>query len=542
MRSLILTSLALLLAYSSGTHAAKYRVETLVPGSRFHGVHGLAIDSRGRLLAGTVIGQTLYEVDRKTGSIRSIVEAPVGEADDIAIAPDGTIAWTGFTFGDVYVRKDDGPVRRIATGLPGINSLAYTADGRLFASRVFIGDELYELDAEGRRPPRKVMENLGGLNGFEFGPDGLLYGPLWFKGQVVRIDVTRAKLEVVASGFVTPAAVNFDARGNLYVIDTARGELLRVDIATGSKKLVAQLQTALDNLAIDPASGNIYVSNMADNSIQEVNPSTGDIRQIIRGTLAFTGGVALAEDNDTLYVADVFAFRAVSTRDSKVRDIARMHADPARFPPLEHPFNVSVSARHVVLTSWYNGAVQFFDRNGSSSDIWHGFKQPQHAVELDDGSVLVVESATGHLLRAKGVGGTQRDIVAQDLQSPLGLAVHDQLTYVSEADGGRISSIDLRTGKKRVVRTGLKQPEGIALDNDNKLLIAEVGQRRIVQLDLASGELVTIAEHLPIGLQAPRRQPASYAPTGIAVSRTGVIYLSSDIENAIYRITPVPHL
>ncbi|HBT06597.1 MAG TPA: hypothetical protein DEB22_09265, partial [Alcanivorax sp.] len=60
---------------------------------------------------------------------------------------------------------------------------------RLFATQVFMGDALYEIDRSGEQPPRKIIEGMGGLNGFEFGPDGHLYGPLWFKGEVVRVNV-----------------------------------------------------------------------------------------------------------------------------------------------------------------------------------------------------------------------------------------------------------------------------------------------------------------------------------------------------------------
>ncbi len=42
-------------------------------------------------------------------------------ADDIAFAPDGTMAWTAFLTGDLYSRKGDGPVKKLASGLPGIN-------------------------------------------------------------------------------------------------------------------------------------------------------------------------------------------------------------------------------------------------------------------------------------------------------------------------------------------------------------------------------------------------------------------------------------
>jgi sugar lactone lactonase YvrE len=122
-------------------------------------------------------------------------------------------------------------------------------DGRLFAAQVFGGDGLWEIDPAGSKPPRLILKDLGGFNGFDIGADGKLYGPLWFKHQVVRIDPDTGELDVVAEGFDTPAAANFDSRGNLYVLDTARGEVVRVDIRSGKKQVVTQLATALDNLA-----------------------------------------------------------------------------------------------------------------------------------------------------------------------------------------------------------------------------------------------------------------------------------------------------
>ena len=64
---------------------------------------------------------------------------------------------------------------------------------------------------------------------------------------------------MVADGFKVPAAVNFDSKGNLWVVDTALGQLVRVDPKSGSKKMVAQLKPSLDNLAIDDKD-RIYVS------------------------------------------------------------------------------------------------------------------------------------------------------------------------------------------------------------------------------------------------------------------------------------------
>ena len=69
------------------------------------------------------------------------------------------------------------------------------------------------------------MEDMGGLNGFEIGPDGALYGPLWFKGQIARVDLEMETLSVIADGFAIPAAVNFDSQGRLFAVDTQRRSL-----------------------------------------------------------------------------------------------------------------------------------------------------------------------------------------------------------------------------------------------------------------------------------------------------------------------------
>src|SRR6478736_10549863 len=110
---------------STSTFAEGWEVTKLVPGSAFHGVHGLGIDKAGHLFAGSVAGAALYEVDIAGGTAKIAIPAPVGMADDIAFAPDGTMAWTGFLAGDLYSRKGDGPIKKLASGLPGINSLAY---------------------------------------------------------------------------------------------------------------------------------------------------------------------------------------------------------------------------------------------------------------------------------------------------------------------------------------------------------------------------------------------------------------------------------
>jgi sugar lactone lactonase YvrE len=533
--ALATTVAAIVLGSAASVSAQTYEVTKLVPGSAFHGVHGLGIDKSGRLFAGSVAGAALYEVDRSNGTARIAIPSPEGMADDIAFAPDGTMAWTGFLTGDLYSRKGDGPVKKLASGLPGINSLAFRKDGRLYATQVFLGDALYEIDVEGAKPPRKIMEKMGGLNGFEFGPDDKLYGPLWFKGQVARVDVDKAELSVVTDGFKIPAAVNFDSKGNLYVVDTALGQLVRVDPKTGAKKMVAQLKPSLDNLAIDDKD-RIFVSNMADNGIQEVDPETGTAKQVIIGKLALPGGIGVVSDGDkdTIYVADVFAYRTVDGATGEISEPARMHADGVT---LEYPMSATAKGDDVLLSSWFTGTVQLIDRKtGKTKEMLHDFKAPHDAVRLGDGSTLVNELGTKSLVRASGEHGKDRTTVIGGLEGPVGLAAGSGgAVYLTEAFSGQVSKIEAN-GEKTVIAKDLKGPEGIALAGDGKLIVAEVGAKRIVSIDPANGAVTEIVANLPIGLPAAPGGLPSNIPTGVGVGASGVIYFSSDVENAIYKV------
>ena len=517
---------------ATGAYAQTYEVTKLVPGSAFHGVHGLGIDKTGRLFAGSVAGAALYEVDRGNGTAKIAIPSPEGMADDIAFAPDGTMAWTGFLTGDLYSRKDDGPIKKLASGLPGINSLAYRKDGRLYATTVFLGDTLYEIDVEGVKPPRMIMEKMGGLNGFEFGPDDMLYGPLWFKGQIAKVDVDKAELTVVADGFKVPAAVNFDSKGNLWVVDTALGQLVKVDPKTGAKKMVAQLKPSLDNLAIDDKD-RIFVSNMADNGIQEVDPETGAAKQIIIGKLALPGGIGVVSDGDkdTIYIADVFAYRTVDGATGEVSEPARMHAAGGT---LEYPMSATARGDDVILSSWFTGTVQVIDRKtGATREMMHDFKAPHDAIRLGDGSFLVNELGTKSLVR---VIGEVRTPIIGGLEGPVGMVgISNSAAYITEAFSGQVSKVETN-GYKTVIASGLKMPEGIALMPDGKIVVAEVGAKRIIQIDPQNGNVTEIAGNLPIGLAATPGGLPTNIPTGIGVGASGTIYFSSDIENAIYKV------
>lgn len=507
--------------------------EVLVAPSAFNGVHGLAIDGKGRLLAGSVIGSSLWEVDRQTGAAKVLIPAPEGQADDIAIGPKGEMAWTNYLMGMIRYRENDAaPLRVLAKDLPGINSLDFDRrNGKLYASQVFLGDALWEIDVSGAKPPRLIRKDLGGLNGFEVGPDGMIYGPLWFKGQVVKINPANGDLTVINSEFKIPAAANLDGKGNLWVVDTRTGELSRVALATGQKTVVKQLKPSLDNLAIAP-DGTVYVSNMANNSVEAYNPATGELRTLTSGKVAVPAGIKV--DGDSLWVADIFGFRQVNLATGDTRDVFRMQASD-----LEYPFAVGVSSRQFALASWFTGTVQLIDRSTlKTTAMLHGLKAPYDAIPMEDGSVLVAELATGSISRASGADYTERKLIASGLAGPVQMVLgRDGMLYVTEA-AGKLTRMDLASGAKSEVANGLLLPEGVAQTPWGSLIVAETAAHRLVEIDPANGSRRTVADNLPIGLPGGPGMPPPYVVTGVSVGPDGSIYVSADINNAIYRIRP----
>jgi sugar lactone lactonase YvrE len=507
--------------------------EVVVAASPFHGVHGLAIDAQGRLLAGAVVGSEMWEVDRNTGAAKVFIPAPEGEADDIAIGPKGELAWTSYTQGIIRFRENDAaPIRELAKDLPGINSLAFDKrSGKLYASQVFYGDALWEIDVAGTNPPRLIKKDLGGFNGFEVGPDGRLYGPLWFKGQAVKINPSNGNVTVLNTQFKTPAAANLDSKLNLWVVDTQTGILSKIELANAKRTDFKTLATSLDNLVIAP-DGLMYVSNMADNSIVSVSPANGEVKTIVSGKLAVPAGIKL--DGDTLYVADVFAFRAVDTKTGDVRDVYRAHASH-----IEYPGAVGLGSKLIALSSWVTGSVQLLER-GTQKEVetLHGFKAPTDAIPLDDGSLLVLELGTGSLLRASGEKFAERTVVAKDLTGPNQMVLgKDGAVYVTESSG-KLTRIELTTGAKVSIADGLAMPEGLSETPWGTFIVAESGAKRVSEVDPKTGAKKAIAESLPIGLPGRAGMPPAYLATGIAVAADGTVYFTSDLNNSLLKIRP----
>ncbi|MDX2144961.1 MAG: hypothetical protein SFV19_16520 [Rhodospirillaceae bacterium] len=519
-----------------------YTTEIVVPGSPMHGVHGLAFGPDGALYACSLTGHSIYRIDLKSNAVTTHVGPPRGTCDDLAFAPDGTLAWTAGSFEAVFARTPRGKIVTLAEGLSGLNSINYAKDGRLFATRIFRADELLEIDPTGATPPRRIAEKLGGLNGFEVAADGQLVGPLFLKGKLVKVNLATGAVTDFATGFMQPAAVNLDSQGRVVAIDYVTGEVMRFSPDGATRQLLATVPPPADNLAIGP-NDFIYVSSTANNGITEIDPDTGATRRLTWGHLSAPGAVSVVTEagQERLLLADSWGPRIVDVATGAVNPIPR---GPG---VLGGMVTRVVGDTTVNSNVWPFGTVQIVERaSGKLVANLPGFGAPYDMSPVADG-FIVADFSADRLIHVAGDKDRTRRPAAWNLEGPVGLAdAGNGIFYVTEYgkknkrggyENGDVSRVDIKANTRTVLARKLKRPEGIALAPDGRLIVAEVGAKRVIALNTdGKGRPEVLADKLPLGLDVGDQVPAPFMFTGVAVAVDGAIYVTSDIDNALVRI------
>jgi len=236
------------------------------------GANGLFFDAHDQLYVASVIGAGIWIIDRESGETKKILRKQQGvlSPDDVTIGPGGVVYFTNTLQGTVGSLSQEGEVSEIANLGIGVNSLTLADDGQLWVGRDFIGDRLYQLDPAGKEEPRTIITEPGWINAMDFGPDGMLYGPVYSKSIVVRINPLNGVMTTVADDFETRLhAVKFDHAGRLYVLEGRPGRVLRIDLESGERTVLGSYAPGLDNLAFD-SNDRLFVSSFLDGSIHEV--------------------------------------------------------------------------------------------------------------------------------------------------------------------------------------------------------------------------------------------------------------------------------
>lgn len=545
--------LLILAAFAAGTPASAdslgdieapgYTVDYLIEPMPFHGIHGSDFDAEGHLLIGDIAGFTVHRVNLDSGTIE-IVEGPYdGLADDVKVAPDnGQIVWTTAAEGRVLSRLPTGEKITLASGLPGMNAIAFHPDGRLFATQLLGKDVVWEIDHLGQVAPRKVAEGIGGLNGFVIADDGFAYGPVGTKhsdNKVVRLDLETGETRDIASGFTWIAAVKMGPNGLLYASDLITGEIWEIDKDSGQRRLIADLEYFVDNISVRK-DGRIFAAETSTNSIISINPDTGSTEAVVTGKIPVAEDMALGRDaagmDRTMYLAGLYAAHTVDLQTLRVEPYT--DADP---PDLEFRSSVSVHGDTLVWSGWFGGIVKVVRRgSGEVVRTLTGLAAPRDALLLPDGGLLVVEQGANRVSTYPQDSDTPITL-AENLASPMGMiwdGPHHVL--VTEPGDGTLSRISLTDGTRKAITNNLTAPEGLARLDDSHVLVVDAGTGKIFKVNVATGLQSVVATGLNIGLAPPPPLPRSWLKSGIAVGSDGTLYVSSDIETSIYRFTPQP--
>lgn len=315
--------------------------------------------------------------------------------------------------------------------------------------------------------------------------------------EATDIPATEARLH-------EPFGVEFDAAGNLWIVEMAAGNrLLKVD-AQGVLAHIAGQRTAGNggdggpalaaqfngphNLAVLPG-GDVLIGDTWNGRIRRVRAGAGTVEAfpgfavpLDRARAAGPYCIALTPDGAELLVADLRRVHAIDVRTGRSRVIAGngekgVPADGA--PAVEAPL---VDPRAAVQDR--AGNVYILERNG-------------HALRVVDraGRIRTVVNAAGR----KGADGDGGDARSATLNGPKHLCVDLQGNVViADAennlvrrylpDSGRIERV-AGTGKKGAAGVGgapgqceLARPHGVTVHRDGTLFITDSYNHRILKI------------------------------------------------------------
>ena len=500
--------------------------ELFLKGAKISGVNGIHFGPDGYLYATSVIGSDISVIDTEAKTIvkRYGPAEGVYGPDDVAFNAQGDFYWTSILTGEVAGFDKSGS-RLVAAELsPGVNPVTFSDDGRLFVAQCFFGDGLYEIDPLGEKEPRVIRDDLGpncGLNGMDWGPDDRLYGPRWFENEVISVDVDTGDSRVEASGLVVPAAVKFNSTGELHILDTGAGTVLKRR-GDGTIEVLAELQTGLDNFAFNKAD-DLFVSSYADGSIVKV--SDGGVEEIMPGGISHPGGLAVS--GSTLVIADLQSLRGV---DIATRQDAWLLTNIFRSSPLGTTTAVSNYGDNLLLTSWLDNSVKVLDPStGEIIQSIEGLGIPVSAAPFGDYFAVAQHSDSAVSLFDKD--GSFHAVLSDDFDGPTHVLAFEDGLLVSDTVRGQVLRV-LANGTTEVLVKGLTTPEGLAVHKGSIYVFeSSTGKIKLV----TGGSTMTVATLSAGSPPATPEQPPSMIFNGLVV-HDGFLYAADEMKRAIFRI------
>jgi sugar lactone lactonase YvrE len=179
-----------------------------------------------------------------------------------------------------------------------------------------------------------------------------------------------------------------------------------------------------------------------------------------------------------------------------------------------------------------------------------------HCVRRVDARTGVIETVAGS--GRKGFGGDGGPATRAQLNEPYGLAL-DPLgnLYLADRLNRRVRKVDAQSGMITTVAgdgsakfsgdggpaigAGLVEPNGVALDQKGRLLIADVADHRVRVVDLATGRISTFAgdgRGAHAGDGGPATSASIFGARAVEVRADGTVFILERQGNSLRAVSP----
>lgn len=379
-----------------------------------------------------------------------------------------------------------------------------------------------------------------------------------------------------ASGAIeSPYAVAVDGSGNLYLAEMNRGVIWKLmpdgksSVLAGSSKSgfsdgagSAAAFSGSIRLAAD-AAGNVYVADYGNHAIRKIDPSgmvttlAGGVEGFADGTGAsarFHAPTAVAVDAaGNVYVADYFnyAVRKISPPGAVTTVAGRR---PGQDPCCDlAPDGVAVDGAGTVHVAFRSG-VRRITPDGTVSDVFFPSGEASRwftprAIAADaGGTVYVTDVYTNRIHRITpggavsdlAAGGTAHSAIAVDAAGNLYVTDLYRNLVRKVTPAGAVSTV---AGQRNGLLDGpgpaavFDRPRGVAVDADGSIVVVDTGNDAIRRISRA-GAVTTLAGGTTGGFADGTGAAARFnAPTGIAMDRSGKVFVADRNNNVIRKVT-----
>lgn len=515
---------------SAHPRSRRWQVSRLTGPSPLWGSNGVTFGPDGRLYIAQYLAGRISAVDLASGEADSVVDmdGPVQSPDDLAFGADGSMYIADLTPGRVWRRSPSGEFALVSE-VPVPNGITCLGD-RLFVNEMRPDGRVLELFPDGGEPV-VLAEGLAMGNAMQFGPDGYLYYPHMITGEIHRVAPDGGGAELVAEDVHAPVAVRFDRGEVLTVLSRgAEGIVTRIDLfGSGDRSVVAGELSGMDNAAFD-ADNRMFVSSFAEGGVAEL-ADDGRARSIVPAGFCGPYGVAV-DSAGAVFAGDNYRLAGVDGASASTRELLVFSHGTAA----DDRGRVHLSSQYGTVSSYEPQRRQLRQRAGQLA-------RPLGLAARSDGALAVAEADAGRVVLIDEADALH--VLVDGLGTPVDVAVDEQdRCHVCDEQAGTVARVD---GDELVpLAEGLDHPQGLAV-HEGALFVVETGRRRLLAIDLISGRSTVEVEDLAVGLPPglERVQPALFnhglpgvpAPfAGIARGGDGALYVAANGEGAILRL------